>query len=332
MVKVVSLLPREHFNRYGIEEPRGWELSFQYQHGEEDIINACKGADFLLVAAAFPPITARILENIPSVCMVQVFGTGFDKIDIEAAASTNIPVANTPGVNSGTVAEFTIGVLIALQRKILQGDRAVKEGGHREIKQRLVREGQKEISGTKLGLVGIGAIGRRVAFLAGMLGAEVFYYDPFPLPERDEKELGVTSIPFEKLIAESDVISLHLPLTEKTKNLIGPQELSLMHREALLINTSRGGLVDQHALADALERGDIAGAAIDTLYPEPPPPEHPLLKLSSSASEKIIMTPHVAGVTTRAFTEMLKEAVLNIERVAQGESPKYVVNGINEAR
>lgn len=332
MIKVVSLLPRQHFELYELEEPQHWELTFQNEHGAEAIIKACKGVDFLLVPAAYPYITAEILENIPSISMVQVFGTGFDKVDIKAAASANIPVANTPGLNSGTVAEFTIGMIIALQRKIVHCDREVKEGRHIEIKQALVREGQREISGTKVGLIGLGAIGRRVAFIARMLGAEVSYYDPLRLSDEDEKELSIKFGSFEKILANNEVISLHLPLTEHTKNLIGARELSLMKKGTLLINTSRGALVDQQALADALENGDMGGAALDTLYPEPPLPDHPLLNLSPAASAKLILTPHIAGVTKRAFSEMLKEAISNIERVTRGNLPKHVVNGVIKRR
>ena len=332
MTKVVSLLPRQHFEMYEIEKPQQWELIFQYEHGTEDIIKSCKGADFLLVPAGYPYITAGILDNIPSISMVQVFGTGFDKVDIQAAASANIPVANTPGVNSGTVAEFTVGMIIALQRRIVHCDREIKEGRHSEIKQRIIREGQKEISGTKVGLIGLGAIGRRVAFIASMLGAIVSYYDPLPLSVEDERELSARFSSFEEILVKNEVISLHLPLTEHTKNLIGARELSLMKKDTLLINTSRGAVVDQHALADALENGNIAGAAIDTLYPEPPLPDHPLLNLSRAASEKLLLTPHIAGVTKRAFAEMLKEAILNIEKVTRGGLPKYIVNGIIKPR
>lgn len=152
------------------------------------------------------------------------------------------------------------------------------------------------------------------------------------LSDEDEKELSIKFGSFEKILANNEVISLHLPLTEHTKNLIGARELSLMKKGTLLINTSRGALVDQQALADALENGDMGGAALDTLHPEPPLPDHPLLNLSPAASAKLILTPHIAGVTKRAFSEMLKEAISNIERVTRGNLPKHVVNGVIKRR
>ncbi|MDO9534662.1 MAG: NAD(P)-dependent oxidoreductase [Bacillota bacterium] len=332
MPRVVSYLPQELFEKRKVEIPSGWDFIFAKDFGEKEIIEACKEADFLLVTAANPPINASIIQNIHSVRFLQVFGAGFDKIDIDAARELNLPVANTPGQNATTVAEFTIGVLVALQRKMIIGNREVKAGNHASIEREFITTGLKEIRGTKIGLLGLGAIGRLVAGLAVFMGAEVSYYDPYRLDKSMEEELKVIYCSFQELLENSEVISLHLPLNKDTRGLISRDELALMQPGALLINTARGEIVDQSALAEALESGHLGGAAVDHFSPDPPPVDHPLLALSAAASDRLIVSSHIAGVTAGSFRRMLIEAVGNLQRVAAGENPKYVVNGITQAR
>ena len=244
----------------------------------------------------------------------------------------NLPVATTPGQNATTVAEFTIGMLVALQRKILIGKREVEAGNHEKIHQKFIKSGLKEIRGTTIGLLGLGAVGRSVARLANVMGAKVSYYDVYRQDKNIEEKLNVTFSTFKDLLKNNEVISLHLPLNNDTRGLISKEEFALMQPGTLLINTARGEIVDQIALAEALESGHLGGAAIDHFAPDPPPIDHPLLNLSAEASDRLIVTPHIAGVTGESFTRMLKEAVENMQRVLAGENPKYVVNGITCAR
>lgn len=332
MARVVSYLPQEQFIKSKIQIPPGWEIIYTREHGEAEIIEACRGADFLLVPAANPPITAHIIQHIPSVCLLQGFGAGFDKIDINAAREVDLPVANTPGQNAHTVAEFTIGMLVNLQRKILISNREVKAGRYKEIERELIRTGLREIRGTNMGLVGLGRIGRLVAALASFMGAKVSYYDPYRVEQSVEQELKVTYSPFEELLKNNDVISLHLLLNKDTRNLISRHELALMPPGSLLINTARGEIVDQAALAEALESGHLGGAALDHFFPDPPPTDHPLLNLSEAANDRLIVTSHIAGVTAGSFARMLRLAMENMQRVAAGENPVNVVNGISRAR
>lgn len=332
MLKVVSFLQQGLFERNKVEPPSGWDLVFAQERGEKEIIAACKDADFLIVPASNPPMTAQIIQNIPTVRLLQVFGAGFDKIDIAAAREVALPVANTPGQNATTVAEFTMGAIVALQRKMMVGSREVKAGRHWEIEQEFIRTGLKEIRGTKIGLVGLGLIGRQVARVAVFMGAEVNYYDPYRPAKNIEDELNVHYQSFTELLQNNEVISLHVLLNEQTRGLISREELALMQPGALLINTARGEILDQAALAEALESGHLGGAAVDNFSPDPPPPDHPLLNLSAAASEKFIASPHIAGVTAASFARMLAEALANIKRAAAGESLKYVVNGITAPR
>lgn len=330
--KVLSILPRMRFEDSGVSLPSELVFAFEDLREEEEIIEACWGVDFLLLPAAFPQITARILENIPSVRMIQSAGTGYDKVDVESAARQRIPVANSPGQNINTVAEMAVGMIIALQRNFLSADREIKAGNYGIIREKLFRSGLKEICDIQLGLVGLGAVGRKVAQIAGLLGATVSYYDPDRADPEIEKELSVVFTPFDELLRKSNVVSLHLPLSDRTRNLIGFRELKRMPAGSILVNTARGEIVDPEALAESLENGHLAGAAIDTVYPEPPPASHPLLNLSVEARDRLLITPHVAGTTRGAFKRMLTNALANIVSVAAGNDPNNVVNAVRQAR
>lgn len=334
MPVVVSLVPEERFVQTGVELPGDWDFKFVTDFSEDGYIEACRGADFLLVPSAFLPcrVTGKVIENIPTVKMIQMEGAGYDVVDIEAAAEVNLPVANNAGHNAGAVVELCIGLIVALQRRILESDREIKAGNYSGIREEITGAGIPEINGSRLGILGMGAIGRELARVAGMLSAQLAYYDVVRLKEDVEAELGVSFKPFERLLAESDIISVHVPLVEGTRNMIGRREFKLMPRGAIFLNTSRGEVVDQAALAEALESGHLGGAGIDTLSPEPPPADHPLLNLSDRARDRLIMTPHVGGVTVGSFRRMLRGALANMARVAAGEPPRSVVNGVLKAR
>lgn len=331
-MKVVSILPEKRFRDAGVALPEGLAVAFSEARTEEEIIAACRGADLLLVPAAYPPVTARVLENIPSIRLIQSAGAGFDTIDLQAAARAGIPVANSPGGNAAAVAEFALALLVALQRRLVLCDREVKAGRFAAVRERVFTAGLGEVRGTRLGIVGMGAIGRELARLAGLLGARLSYCDVRRLPAEEEARLGVAFLSLEELLTDSDAVSLHLPLTEATRHLIGREALARMRPGALIINTARGGLVDEAALAAALEGGRLGGAALDTLSSEPPPADHPLLNLSAAASERLILTPHIAGTTRGAFGRMLAAALENLLRVAAGAAPRHVVNGVAAAR
>ena len=332
MPNILSILPEIRFTRAGVMVPAELRLHFEDVRREEEIIRACRNMDFLLLPAAYPPLTARVLERIPSVRMIQSAGAGYDQIDVESAAALGIPVANSPGHNTGTVAELAIAMLIALQRRMLAADREIKAGRYQRMRESLFRIGLPELGETTLGLVGFGAVGRKVAQVAGLLGASIMYYD-VSRPSADlEQALKAQYKPFDELLPACDAISLHAPLTPATRQMIGARELAGMPTGAYLVNTARGELIDPEALAEALESGHIAGAALDTLSPEPPPNGHPLLNLSSDASERLLLTPHIAGTTRGAFHRMLTGALKNLQRAAAGDPPRHVVNGISKTR
>jgi phosphoglycerate dehydrogenase-like enzyme len=323
--KVVSYMPLKRFQDASVALPPQLDFCFETGSSEGKIIHACQGADFLFLPAAYPPITRRILETLSSIRLVQSAGAGYDMVDVESAAGLGIPVANAPGHNAMAVAEFTMALLVSLQRRIVLSDREIKAGNYAGFRETLFRSGLAEVRDTELGLIGLGAIGREVARIAGLLGAMVSYHDVARRPEL-EGELQLRYKEFEEILLSSDAVSLHVPLSPATRNLIGRAQLSLMQPTALLINTSRGEIVDQQALADALEQGKLGGAALDTVWPEPPPADHPLLNISPAAKDRLLITPHIAGITKNSFSRILRAALENILRVVEGKPPQNVVN------
>ena len=328
MPKIVSIVPKWRFDAAGVTPPKTWELVFADGEDDPALLAACHDADVLLAPPGFQKITAALLRGSPRLKLVQESGAGFDGVDIQAARELGIPVANIPGANAHEVAEYAIGLMIALQRALIVADRETKAGQYSKVRKQMFLRGLGDMPGSTIGLVGLGAIGRRVAEIARFLGAKVVYYNRTRLGPAQEHDLGIEYRSLPELLAQSDIVSLHIPLTPQTRGLIGKNEMLLMKPSSTLINTARGDIVDQTALAEMLESGRIAGAAVDVFYPEPPPTDHPLLNLSPAARDRLIVTPHMGGVTANAFRRMLDGAIENIRRVCDGEAPQNVVNGL----
>jgi phosphoglycerate dehydrogenase-like enzyme len=332
MPTVVSLLSKDKFDAAGPRVPEGWIFRFLDTISDDAIIQACKGADCLFAPATAGAISLPVLENIPSIKIIQTLGVGFDHVSIPATVRLGIPVANVPGANATSVAEYTIGATIALQRRMMEAHDEIRAGNYLPFRNSLLKTGLKEIRDSKLGLVGFGAIGQQVARIAVMMGASVSYFAPHRRPPEVEDQFGVEYKPFASLLKTSDIVSLHLPLNDQTRGFIGPQELALMPAGSILINTARGEVVQQAALVEALESGHLAGAAIDTFDPEPPGPGNPLLTLSPEAAKRVVLTPHISGATASAFKRMIEAALANMERAVRDEIPENIVNGIGKRK
>jgi D-3-phosphoglycerate dehydrogenase / 2-oxoglutarate reductase len=245
---------------------------------EEELVELVRGCWGLIVGV--DPVTAAVLDAGPLRVVVR-FGSGTDNIDLAAAWSRGVKVSSTPGANARSVAELTIGLLLALARHLVLHDREVRSGSWS-------RHTGIELAGRRLGVVGYGAVGRQVAGIAGALGMEVVATDPAV------READVPLVELETLLASSDAVTLHLPLADETRGMIGAAQLGRMRPQALLINTSRGGLVDERALAQALAAGRLGGAAFDTFEREPPEVS-PLLTL-----DNFIASPHAGAATVEA--------------------------------
>lgn len=250
--------------------------------------------------------------------MILRWGAGFDSVDIKAAGRRGILVTNTPGANANAVSELAVLLMLAVGRKLLCHIESLKNG---VWSKNTFLNSSFCLNNKRVGIIGGGNIGRQVADKVQSFGASVQYYDVFRLPSATEQAHNMTFVPLETLLETSDIISLHIPLLESTHHIIGAEELQRMKHGAIIINTARGGLIDDHALAEAVRSGKLAGAGLDVVEDEPLPRDHVLLK-----DPNIIVTPHVAGGTADIGDIILPMLVKDILSFAAGTEPAHVVN------
>lgn len=256
-------------------------------------------------------INRDVISKTQNLKFIQRWGVGYDSVDIEAAGEKDIKVAVTAGINSIPVAEYAVMLMLAVYRNILKIHSNVVDGTWRED---ALIDRSYIISGKKVGLVGLGAIGKEVAKRVQAFEAEVYYYDMFRLSREDERNLDIKYMELDNLLRECDIISLHLPLTDSTKYLIDKKALNSMKDTALIINTSRGGIINEDDLYEALASNKILGAGMDVFENEPALQDNKLLKLKN-----IVLSSHNAGNTTDNSINMAKRCVDNILKVSRNE-------------
>lgn len=282
---------------------------------EADVLELASDADAVLVQWA--PITARVIAELERCRIISRLGIGYDMIDVEAATARGIAVANVPDYCTEEVAVHAMAMILAGLRSLWTLDRAVRDGrwGAMEIAPNLLRPSQATVA-----IVGFGRIGSRVASLVAATGSRVLVHDPYvaPVGPLEQPYLDVT---LDDALAEADVVSLHLPLTEATRHLIGAPQLASMKPGAFLVNTCRGGLVDESALAGALTSGTLSGAALDVFENEPLPRESPLLALPN-----VVLSPHAAWYSVQALQELPRIAFRQAIDFLEGRPVANVVN------
>lgn len=254
------------------------------------------------------PVTKSVIDAAPGLRLIQKFGVGVNTIDLDAARARAIRVSNLPGTNSNAVAEMTLALMLAALRRLPAFDHATRAGQGWTWDPAL-QDRLGEIRGRSIGLVGYGAIPRILAPILAAMGADVLYTASSPKPDAAARFCAL-----DELIRSSDILSLHIPLTGETEGLLGQSAFSAMRPGAILINTARGGLVDQAALLAALESGHLAAAGLDTFALEPVEPDDPLLAL-----DNVVLTPHIAWLTPETIDRSLDIAVDNVRRLAAGE-------------
>jgi D-3-phosphoglycerate dehydrogenase len=281
---------------------------------QEELIERIKKAEVVINIRAYTHLTREVLFSCRDLRMISVWGTGTDNVDLESAREMGITVTNTPGANALSVAEHTIAILLSLARQIPLLDREVRSGNWPRVE-------MVQLSGKILGLFGLGAIGRHVARMAKGLGMDVIVWTFHPSPGR-ARENGVWFVSKEELLPSSDVVSLHLRLTDETRGFFKKGDFDLMKPSAFFVNTARAALIEPGALYEALQSKKIAGAALDAYDEEPLPPGHPLTSLTN-----MVFTPHNAGMTPEAVINGLMMAVENVEAFLAGKeiNPTHVV-------
>lgn len=259
-----------------------------------------------------------LLEAAPRLRVIANMAVGYDNVDPAEAEQRGIWLTNTPGVLAETTADFTFALLLAAARRVAESDRDTRAGGWKTWSPTGFLG--PDVHRATLGIVGLGEIGAAVARRARGLGMRLLATSRTSRPER-ETELGVEHVPLEELLRQSDFVSLHTPLTAETRHLLGAREFEQMKQGAILVNTARGGVVDQDALVAALHSGHLGGAALDVTDPEPLPLEHPLFALPN-----VIITPHIASASLATRARMAEMAAENIIAVLEGRTPPNPVN------
>jgi glyoxylate reductase len=270
-----------------------------------------------IVSQLMDPIRETVLST-PGLRCVSNVAVGFDNIDIPTATAHKVMVTNTPGVLDDATADFAFTLLMATARRVAEADNFTRAGKFHGWAIDMML-GQ-DVFGATLGIVGIGRIGRGVAHRAKGFNMRVLYYDPQPLPPEAEEQLGATRVDLNRLVAESDFISIHVPLTQETHHLFSTAQFNAMKRNAILVNTSRGPVVDEAALVEALRAGKLAGAGLDVYEREPAVHPH-LIPMPN-----VVLAPHIASATIRTRSEMSAMAARNMATAVRGGRPPNLLN------
>ncbi len=284
-------------------------VGVEFSSSEQQLVEMTGDADVLAVALA--RVSRRVIESAPQLRLIVKCGIGTENIDVAVARARGIVVARTSGINFGGVAEFVIGACIALYRRVPHLDAAVPHGEWTD--RRIELAGRlPSLEGKLIGLVGFGAIAREVARLARAHRMTVLASDPY-VSDGDCAAAGVTRVELDELLRRADIVSVHVVLTSETRGLLNAARLALMPSHALLVNTARGGIVDQAALTERLATGRLAGAVLDVLEVEPPDPADPLLRRPNC-----LLSPHLAGCTTAGYEEIGERAAALIAGYIDG--------------
>ena len=291
-------------------------LPDQAKHSAEALRKAAEGAQGM-VTQLMDPVDEELLST-PGLKVVANVAVGFDNIDVVAATRHGVMVCNTPGILDDTTADFAFALLMAAGRRLGEADRFTRSGAFNGWAIDMLLG--DDIAQSTLGLVGFGRIGRGVARRARGFGMRVLYSDEMPATPEAEREMGVTRADLDRLLSESDFVSIHVPLTATTRHLISTAQFALMKPTAVLINTSRGPVVDEAALAEALRTGKIFAAGLD-VYEEEPKVNPALLKL-----ENVILAPHIASASVRTRSQMSEMAARNLVTGVRGGRPPNILN------
>ena len=321
---ILCLRPESDFTRVGVAIPAGPSIAFRASDAA-DVPDLMKEARVLVIPAVGPKLAPALFEPAKALKLVQITGAGVDRLDQPTLTRLGIPVCNVPGGSNGALAEYAVGHALALLRRFSWADAEVKRGNYVPFRNRMVADNLSGLDGMQVGIVGMGTIGIAVARAFAAFVSRIAFFDPSPRDPAAVAQLGATSMALEALLSSSDVVSLHVPLLPQTTNLIGAPQLALMKPSAVLLNASRGGIVDEAALAAALAEGQLFGAAVDVYSTEPLPRDNPLLSLDGEGASRLLLTPHIAGVSRQASATLFKVALENAMRALAGETALHRV-------
>jgi phosphoglycerate dehydrogenase-like enzyme len=320
MTTVLCLRPEADFARVDALPPASLTVTY-FDPNDPSLPELMKETRALVIPAVGAKLPPALFEG-TSLKLVQVTGAGLDRLDQTALMQLKIPVANVLG--NSAVAEYAVTVATVLRRRLSWADAEIKNGNYAAFRARMLKENLSGLEGLTVGIVGLGVIGLSVAEAFQRQGCRVCYYDPKPHNPQAAAALGAQPLTLAELLKTADIVSLHVPLLDSTRALIGAREFAAMKEDAVLIQGARGGVVDEAALAAELKAGRLGGAAVDVYSTEPPAPDNPLLTLHGEAAQRLLLTPHIAGVTRQSSAFLFRSAWENVERVLiRNEPPLY---------
>lgn len=308
-VLLTNHYPSAPYDIVKAELPEGFRLAMLDENTQQCLEAAVPEADYIL-ASGRVKINKAVLDRAKKVKMIQRTGVGLDSLDLNELKARNIPLYVNAGVNAESVAEHALLLILACLRRLPEVHRNTAGGVWKKQEQGVKT---RELAGRTVGLIGMGSIAQTLVRLLGGFGVTVLYYDPFRLSVKTERQLGVNYREFERLLNQSEIISMHCPLTEDTRGIINRDSIAMMKNGAILVNTARGGLIDNAALVEALTGGKLSFAGLDVHSEEPLRSDNPVLGLSN-----VILTPHIGGVTYDSFRSMMRDAMRNIRLFDEG--------------
>ena len=312
--RILVVGPKDTLSMVEDNAPKGFEI-VKALHNSPEQKAAYPGADYF-VGFVQQYVTQQLYKDAPRLKLVQLLSAGYDKADLDAARKSKIPLCANGGANSTAVSEHAMLLMLAVSRRLITQHVNVTGGRWHGNSPPQVHE----VRDRTLGIIGMGTIGKKVARLALAFGMKVHYYDIARLKEEQEDALNVRFRLLPEILRTSDIVSLHVPLNDGTRHMLGPQELALMKKSAVIVNTARGPVIDEKALTEALSKNQLFGAGLDVFDEEPTPPDNPLLKL-----DNVILTAHLAGPTFESNITRLRNGFDNVQRVARGEAPLWIV-------
>jgi phosphoglycerate dehydrogenase-like enzyme len=323
-VDVLCLRPKIDFERANALPVAALTVAY-HAPSDSGVAPLMKQARALVIPAVGPKLNPEIFQN-STVKLVQVTGAGLDRLDLALLKGMGIAVANVPGGSNSAIAEYAVTAASVLLRRFVWADAEIRAGNYQSFRTHMVSENLSGLEGLVVGVIGLGTIGLAVAQAFHRAGCWICYFDPVPRDAVAARAMNAESLSLDELLKSADVVTLHVPLLPATRGLINAGELEKMKPGAILIQASRGGIVNEAALAQALSSGHLGGAAIDVYETEPPSADNVLLSLSGDAARRVLFTPHVAGVTRQATETLFRAAWRNVERfILKSELPENCV-------
>ena len=316
---VVCLRPEADFLRVGVTPPAALSIAYRAPDDSE-LVELLKEAHAVVIPAVGPVLAPALFEG-SRVELVQVTGAGVDRLDQAAMKRFGIMVANVAGGSDDAVAEYTVACALLLLRRLAWANDEIRNGNYAGFRARMVADSLAGLDGLTVGVVGLGNIGLAVARAFGRMGSRLVYHDPAPRDPAAAQAIDARPLALADLLESADIVTLHVPLVAATEGLIGSPEIERMKPGAVLINAARGGIVDEQALAGHLASGHLGGAAVDVYSSEPPPESNPLLSLDGEAARRLLLTPHIAGVTRQSWATLFRSAWENVEGLLVAGKP-----------